>query len=50
MFIIHADKYQPHTWFYAMSHDIVKNDLNPPNDSAIFVYKEEESFFFDGKI
>ncbi|KAI8426202.1 hypothetical protein MSG28_005132 [Choristoneura fumiferana] len=46
MFIIHADKYQPHTWFYAMSHDIVKNELNPPNDSAIFVYKEEESFFF----
>ncbi|XP_061715106.1 protein disulfide-isomerase TMX3 [Cydia pomonella] len=47
MFIRHADKYQPHSWFYAMSHETVKDDINPPNDSAVFCYKEDEAYFFD---
>lgn len=50
MFTIHAEKYQPHTWFYAMSHEVVKNDLKPPNESAVFVYKEDDVYFFDGKL
>ncbi|KAG6444841.1 protein disulfide-isomerase TMX3 [Manduca sexta] len=47
MFAIHAEKYQPHTWFYVMSHDIIKNDLKVPNDTAIFVYKEDDAYFFE---
>lgn len=45
---MHADKYQPHTWFYAMSHDLLKNDVKIPNETAVFVYKEDEAFFFEG--
>ncbi|XP_075978910.1 protein disulfide-isomerase TMX3-like [Anticarsia gemmatalis] len=47
MFTLHAEKYQPHSWFYAMTHDIIKNDLKLPNETAVFVYKEDEAFFFD---
>ncbi|XP_045766914.1 protein disulfide-isomerase TMX3 [Maniola jurtina] len=46
MFSNHAEKYQAHSWFYALSHDIASNDLKPPNDSSVFVYKEEEIFYF----
>lgn len=48
MFSNHAEKYQAHSWFYALSHEIAKKDLKPPNDSAVFVYKEEEIFYFKG--
>lgn len=49
MFALHADKYQPHTWFYVMSKDVIKNELDrPPNDTAVFVYKEDGVYFFDG--
>lgn len=48
MFNLHAEKYQPHSWFYAMSHDFVKNELKPKNDTSIFVFKEDEAFFFEG--
>lgn len=48
IFTIHAEKYQPHTWFYAMSHEVLKHDLQPPNETAIFVYKEDDAFFFEG--
>ncbi|XP_049873957.1 protein disulfide-isomerase TMX3-like [Pectinophora gossypiella] len=47
IFTLHAEKYQPHTWFYAMSHDVIKNDLTPPNETSVFVYKEDEAFYFD---
>ncbi|XP_028172533.1 protein disulfide-isomerase TMX3-like [Ostrinia nubilalis] len=47
IFTIHAEKYQPHTWFYAMTHEVVKHELKPPNESAIFVYKEDDAFFFE---
>ncbi|PZC74448.1 protein disulfide-isomerase TMX3 [Helicoverpa armigera] len=47
MFTLHAEKYQPHTWFYAMSHDLLKNDVKIPNETAIFVYKEDEAYFFE---
>lgn len=48
MFNIHAEKYQPHAWFFAMTHDMIKNDLKVPNTTSLFVYKEDEAFFFDG--
>lgn len=47
MFTQHAEKYQPHTWFYAMSHDLLKNDVKIPNETAVFVYKEDEAYFFE---
>ncbi|KAI5645361.1 thioredoxin domain-containing protein [Phthorimaea operculella] len=47
IFTIHAEKYQPHSWFYAMTHDVVQNEMKPPNETAIFVYKEEEAYFFE---
>ncbi|KAJ8713535.1 hypothetical protein PYW07_013905 [Mythimna separata] len=47
MFTQHAEKYQPHTWFYAMSHDLLKNDIKIPNETAVFVYKEDEAYFFE---
>ncbi|CAH0729822.1 unnamed protein product, partial [Brenthis ino] len=46
MFSNHAEKYQEHSWFYALSHEVAKKDLKPPNDSVVFVYKEEEFFYF----
>lgn len=50
VFTLNAEKYQPHSWFYAMSHELVKNDIKLPNETSIFVYKEEDVFFFDGNI
>ncbi|RVE48620.1 hypothetical protein evm_006691 [Chilo suppressalis] len=47
-FTFNAQKYQPHTWFYTMSHDIIKQEITPPNETAVFVYKEDDIFFFDG--
>lgn len=47
IFNLHADKYQPHSWFFAMSHDMIKNDLRSTNETAVFVYKEDEPFFFE---
>ncbi|CAK1586106.1 unnamed protein product [Parnassius mnemosyne] len=47
MFELHAERYQPHTWFYLMSHDVIKNEMHPPNDSAVFVYKEDGIYFFE---
>ncbi|XP_045450754.1 protein disulfide-isomerase TMX3-like [Melitaea cinxia] len=46
LFAIHAEKYQAHSWFYALSHEIAKSNLKPPNETAVFVYKEEEVFYF----
>ncbi|CAH0398787.1 unnamed protein product [Chilo suppressalis] len=46
-FTFNAQKYQPHTWFYTMSHDIIKQEITPPNETAVFVYKEDDIFFFD---
>lgn len=46
LFAIHAEKYQAHSWFYALSHEIANSDLKPPNETAVFVYKEEEVFYF----
>lgn len=48
IFTMHADKYQPHSWFYTMSHEVIKHDIKPPNETAIFVYKEDDAFFFEG--
>ncbi|CAH2239311.1 protein disulfide-isomerase TMX3 [Pararge aegeria] len=48
MYSTHAEKYQAYSWFYALSHEIA-HDLKPPNDSSIFVYKEEETFYFKTK-
>lgn len=48
MFTLHAEKYQPHTWFYAMSHELLKNDVKIPNETAVFVYKEDDAYFFEG--
>ncbi|CAH2039559.1 unnamed protein product, partial [Iphiclides podalirius] len=45
-FTLHAEKYQPHTWFYTMSQDVIKNEIQPSNDSAIFVYKEDDLYYF----
>ncbi|CAB3251724.1 unnamed protein product [Arctia plantaginis] len=47
MFNLHAEKYQPHSWFFAMSHELVKNELKPKNGTSVFVYKEGEAFFFE---
>ncbi|XP_053606677.1 protein disulfide-isomerase TMX3 [Plodia interpunctella] len=47
MYMKHAEKYQPHTWFYAMSHDIIRNEFKPPNETVIFVNKEGDVFFFE---
>ncbi|XP_047534884.1 protein disulfide-isomerase TMX3-like [Vanessa atalanta] len=46
MFSVHAEKYQAHSWFYALSYEIAKKDLRPPNETAVFVYKEEEIYYF----
>ncbi|KAJ0178239.1 hypothetical protein K1T71_006062 [Dendrolimus kikuchii] len=46
VFAAHAEKYQPHTWFYAMSHDITKNEMKISNENAVFVFKEDEPYFF----
>lgn len=48
MFTVHASKYQPYSSFYAISHDLVKNDFNVPNETAIFVYKEDDVYLFEG--
>lgn len=50
MFTIHAEKYQPHSWFYAMTHEVIKHEIKVPNETAIFVYKDNEAFFFEGKL
>lgn len=50
IFTMHADKYQPHSWFYTMSHEVIKHDIKPPNETAIFVYKEDDAFFFEGTV
>ncbi|XP_059053965.1 protein disulfide-isomerase TMX3-like [Achroia grisella] len=47
MYTLYAEKYQPHTWFYSMSHEMVKSDLKPPNETALFVYKEDDVFFYE---
>lgn len=47
MFSLHADKYQPHTWFYTVTHDIIKHEVKPPNETGVFVHKEDEIYFFD---
>ncbi|CAG9088229.1 unnamed protein product [Plutella xylostella] len=47
MFSIHAEQYQPHSWFYSMTHDLVKGEITPPNETSVFVYKDEEAFFFE---
>lgn len=47
MYTLHAEKYQPHTWFYSMSHEMVMNEFKPPNETALFVYKEDDIFFFE---
>lgn len=49
MFTIHAEKYQPHSWFYAMTHEVIKHEIKVPNETAIFVYKDNEAFFFEVK-
>ncbi|CAG9561276.1 unnamed protein product [Danaus chrysippus] len=46
MFMTNAEKYQAHSWFYAMSHEVVKNDLKPPNDTAVFVHKDNDIIYF----
>lgn len=48
MFSNHAEKYQAHSWFYALPHEIAIKHLNPPNETSVFVYKEEEIFYFKG--
>ncbi|CAG4947443.1 unnamed protein product [Parnassius apollo] len=47
MFELHAERYRPHTWFYLMSHEVIKNEMHPPNESAVFVYKEDGIYFFE---
>ncbi|XP_014368865.2 protein disulfide-isomerase TMX3 [Papilio machaon] len=48
MFALHAEKYQPHTWFYVMSKDVIKNEIDGPhNETAVFVYKEDGVYLFD---
>lgn len=49
MFANHAEKYQAHSWFYVLSHELVVNDIKPPNESDVFVFKENEIIFFEGK-
>ncbi|VVD03161.1 unnamed protein product [Leptidea sinapis] len=44
---IQAMKYQPHNWFYSMSHELVKNELKPPNETSVFVYKEDDIYYFE---
>lgn len=46
---MNAERYQPHSWFYSMNHDVLKNDMKPPNETAVFVYKEDDAFFFNGE-
>lgn len=48
IYMSHAVKYQPHCWFYATSHEVVKNEINVPDTSSIFVYKDNETIFFEG--
>ncbi|GBP19903.1 Protein disulfide-isomerase TMX3 [Eumeta japonica] len=43
----HAEKYQPHSWFYVMSHEVVKRDISTQRDNVIFVYKDNSSYIFD---
>lgn len=31
-----------------MSHELLKNDVKIPNETAVFVYKDDEAYFFDG--
>ncbi|XP_068618183.1 protein disulfide-isomerase TMX3 isoform X2 [Battus philenor] len=47
MFALLAEKYQPHAWFYTMSHELIKDEIHPPNNTAVFVYKEDGVYFFD---
>ncbi|XP_013190883.1 protein disulfide-isomerase TMX3 [Amyelois transitella] len=47
MYANHAEKYQPHTWFYVMSHDIIKTEFKPPNETTVFVHKEGDVFFYE---
>ncbi|KAL4707707.1 hypothetical protein ACJJTC_014888 [Scirpophaga incertulas] len=47
IFRLHAEKYQPHTWFFAMSQDVIKHDVKPPNETSVFVYKEGDIYFFN---
>lgn len=46
-FNLHAEKYQPHSWFFAMSHDMVEDDIKVNHEAAVFVFKDDEAFFFD---
>ncbi|CAG4950064.1 unnamed protein product [Colias eurytheme] len=47
IFKVQAVKYQPHNWFYSMSYEVVKKDLKPPNTTSIFVYKEDDVYYFE---
>ncbi|CAK1556308.1 unnamed protein product [Leptosia nina] len=47
IFTIQAIKYQPHAWFYSMNYDVIKKELKPPNASCVFVYKEDDIYFFE---
>lgn len=49
MFFYFAEKYQPLTSFYAMSHDVANRHMTLEKTPAIFVHKESVVYFFPGQ-
>lgn len=46
LFVYHAERYQPHGSFYAMSHEVAKRDIQTPAENSLFVFKDNKPYFF----
>lgn len=43
-----AEKFQPHSFFYCISHHLIQEHIQVRKNPAILVYKENTHYFFDG--
>ncbi|KAL0271501.1 UNVERIFIED_CONTAM: hypothetical protein PYX00_008580 [Menopon gallinae] len=43
-----AEKFQPHGFFYCISHDLIQEHVSVKSEPAIFVYKENTVYFYEG--
>uniref|UniRef100_A0A224XD20 Protein disulfide-isomerase tmx3 n=1 Tax=Panstrongylus lignarius TaxID=156445 RepID=A0A224XD20_9HEMI len=45
-----AERFQPHSFFYAASHDLVKRHVKVKDLPTVFVYKENTHYLFDEEL
>lgn len=43
-----AEKFQPYGFFYCISHDLIQEHVSVKSQPAIFVYKENTAYFYEG--